>query len=244
MNTENGSTHYLFDVDGTLTPPKRSMTTHMVFHFLQWSRNKSIFIVAGSDKKALDSQLPSSILSRCEGVFSSMGNELHIGEKKVYSNEWNPPTNLINYLESLYENSKYPEDPMGAVIEERPGMLNFCIPGRNSNSDSRLNYYMWDSEHRQRVTFMEEIQNKFPDLETRLGGQTSIDIQPTGNNKSQASKWVRDNKEGAKIFFFGDKCFKNGNDYDIMLDIENHEDGKVFKVNNYTDTLELLTENL
>jgi hypothetical protein len=40
----------------------------------------------------------------------------------------------------------------------------------------------------------------------------------------------------------GDKCFKGGNDYDIVLDIMKNKDGEYFQVDDYLETRELLKE--
>ena len=84
-----------------------------------------------------------------------------------------------------------------------------------------------------------QIEKKFPALEARIGGQISVDIQPKGHNKSQATKWIRKNLKG-KMIYFGDKCFKGGNDYDVVLDLTEHLDGEFFQVESYRETRELL----
>ena len=42
---------YLFDVDGTLTPPMKKMESGGAMRFLNWMKDKQVYIVAGSDKK-------------------------------------------------------------------------------------------------------------------------------------------------------------------------------------------------
>ena len=88
---------------------------------------------------------------------------------------------------------------------------------------------------------LDQIEKTFPDLEAKLGGQISIDIQPKGRNKSQASKWVRKNLSG-KIIFFGDKCTPEGNDYDIYVDVKKNG-GESYSVKSPLDTLKLLERN-
>ena len=38
---------YLFDVDGTLTPPMKTMRTETTRRFLRWMEGKNVYIVAG-----------------------------------------------------------------------------------------------------------------------------------------------------------------------------------------------------
>ena len=60
---------YLFDVDGTLTPPMKAMRPEAVMRFLDWMKEKPVYIVAGSSRDEVYKQLPASILSRVKGVF-------------------------------------------------------------------------------------------------------------------------------------------------------------------------------
>jgi len=44
------------------------------------------------------------------------------------------------------------------------------------------------------------------------------------------------------MIYFGDKCFKGGNDYDIVLDLRENRDGKFFQVESYRETMLLLSD--
>jgi phosphomannomutase len=230
---------YLFDIDGTLTPPRQRMEHHTLYEFLGWAPGKKFFLVAGSDFVKVREQIPGSILDRSEGVFCCMGNEFRRENKIVYQNEFNPPAALREMLVSHQMHGGFPvkvkAGGRGDIFEFRTGMLNFTTIGRNAGTEERNKYYEWDKEHKERERIANEIEEKFPELEARLGGQISIDIQPKGNNKSQASKWVRENLR-EEMYFFGDKCEEGGNDYDIALDITKNKDGMVFQVKDHKDT--------
>ena len=40
---------YLFDIDGTLTEPRKKMSDNHVLSFLSWMTNKNVYLVTGSD---------------------------------------------------------------------------------------------------------------------------------------------------------------------------------------------------
>lgn len=231
-------TSYLFDVDGTLTPPRQRMTTNCLWAFLDWSKDKTVFLVTGSDMPKLNEQLPHSVISRTSGIFTSMGNELVINGTLIYENEWKPPTDLLTKLISIRDKSPY-ANKRDNFLEYRVGMVNFSVAGRESNTEERQSYYDWDRFHKERKSIAEEIEKSFPDIEAKLGGQISIDIQPRGNNKSLASQWIRENI-GDRMVFVGDKCEEGGNDYDIVQDIVKHRDGEYYPVKNFLETFELL----
>ena len=236
---------YLFDVDGTLTKPRQKVDTNFIFSFLSWAKDKRFYLVAGSDKEKVNEQIPSSMQSRCEGIFCCMANEFWQNRKVVYRNEFHPPEQLKELLVSHQMYGGFPvkvkRGGRGPIFEFRTGMLNFTTIGRNAGVKERDEYYQWDQEHKERENIAREVERKFPELEARLGGQISIDIQPKGYNKSQASRWVRKNLK-SKMTFFGDKCDKGGNDYDIAEDIISNGDGTVIRVEDHFHTLRILEE--
>tara|TARA_Y100000593_G_scaffold94271_1_gene192578 strand:+ start:8879 stop:9661 length:783 start_codon:yes stop_codon:yes gene_type:complete len=228
---------YLFDVDGTLTPARSAMGSDFTFAFLSWMANRKVYLVSGSDKQKISQQLPQSVLSRCGGIFASMANEFWQKEKLIYKNEWCPSPSLMARLTDFRELSPY-KNKRDEWIEMRTGMINFSVVGRASTKQERQEYSKWDEKNLEREDIIKSLSKDFPDLEFKIGGQISIDIQPAGNNKSLASRWVRENV-GEKIIFFGDKVSEDGNDFDIAKDVLTHG-GTVHAVNSPIDTQKIL----
>jgi len=237
--------NYLFDVDGTLTEPVKKMDSSFVVPFLSWMKDKSVFIVAGSNIEKVERQIPSSIFNRCEGIFCSMANEFWQKGNLIYRNKFEPDIRLTEELIRFQMYTSFPvrvkKGGRGKIIERRPGMINFAPIGRSADIQERERYYEWDQKNGERARVVKQIEKKFPTLEARIGGQISVDIQPRGCNKSQATKWIRKNV-GGEMIYFGDKCFKGGNDYDIVLDLRENRDGKFFQVESYRETMLLLSD--
>ena len=233
--------YFLFDIDGTLTPPRQKMEGGHVMIFLSWMANKNVYLVTGSDRKKILQQVPSSILSRCKGAFTCMGNEYYDNSRDAltYSNTWNVPSALLNDLNNFVLNSDY-DTKCGSHIEHRPGMINFSVVGRAAGKMERDRYSDWDLENKERESVCRFVRNKYKDLDVSVGGQISIDINPKGNNKSQASKWIRNEFQPDEIVFFGDKCHKGGNDYDICLDLKENKDGIFWNVSGPDETFRVL----
>jgi len=230
--------NYLFDIDGTLTPPRLQMEKEFEKFFFNWMHNKNVYLVTGSDFSKIKEQLSQRIIDSCTGVFCSMANELYIKDKNIYKNELNLPPSLINYLQEKIKISKYP-NLCHEHFEFRTGMLNYSIVGRDCTQEQRLHYFAWDKENKEREEISTYINSNFHNIEAAVGGQISIDIQNKGNNKSLASKWIRQNV-GGEIIFFGDRTFKGGNDYDICVNIEEHKDGSFYQIENQAQLKSLL----
>ena len=73
-----------------------------------------------------------------------------------------------------------------------------------------------------------------PEIQFSIGGQISVDIFPSGWDKTYCLQFVEDKYD--EIHFFGDKTNKGGNDYEIFTDsrVIGH------KVEKYNDTIEIL----
>lgn len=232
---------YLFDIDGTLTPPTQKMQGDFSYSFLDWSSKKDFFLVGGSSHDSILKQVPYSIISRSSGIFSSMANELKIQDKLIYKNKFDPPKTLIEMLSSFQINTKSPTLGEAPFIEYRTGMLNFTTVGRTIGLEQRDMYYEWDKKSKERSEIAKKVEETFPHLEAKLGGQISVDIQPKGCNKSQAIKYVRNLNKYDCIYFFGDKGFEGGNDYDARLEIENNDTNDIFyAVKDCNETKKLL----
>lgn len=240
---------YLFDIDGTLTLPRQKISDDFETFFNTWIMGKQVFLVTGSDLKKVKEQLTERILKNVSGIFCCMANELYINEKLEYSNKLDLPIELFEFLKEQVKNSKFPIK-LNNNFEFRTGMLNFSIPGRESNLELRQKYFEWDNENKERLKIVNYINKNFGDtIEARIGGQISIDIQNIGNNKSLSTKWIREKfeKENIDIIFFGDKTDVGGNDYDAAKDVLGYDGGKVIKVtdpNDLKNKLEFLWEFL
>mgnify|MGYP003660361700 FL=1 len=103
---------YLFDVDGTLTPPKSKIDTKFYRVFKKWSKGKEIYIVSGGSFVRIIDQLGLGIMEQINGVFPCMANIFHQKRDQVnengysewvtiYENKFVPPKNLHRSLDSV-----------------------------------------------------------------------------------------------------------------------------------------------
>ena len=231
---------YIFDVDNTLTPPTRRMSRQFLMRFINWAKNKNIYIVCGGTYDKVKTQLPRSVVKTFSGMFFCMGNELRVKNEIKYQKEFKPSKPLINFLNKELSKNSY-NNNLGGEIELRVGFINFSFLGKTDDPKLRKKYYYWDKKKRQRASFCKRLERKFPQLQCRMGGEKSIDIMPTHMDKSQSLIYIRDNHPNASLHFVGDKCFKGGNDFDIAENIMRVGDGKFYQVKNQYETLELLS---
>lgn len=221
--------NYVFDVDGTLTPPRQKIDP--IFHewFRDWMDCKNVFLISGSDAEKTIEQV-GDIWWWVKASYQCAGNEIYVEGKRLYSLNWPGPGirgHLISILETKWRESHYPHKlgKDGNHIEIRKGMVNFSTVGRNCSLEERQRYFEWDQKHKEReeLALFLSIKSQLG-VEVSIGGQISIDICPPGKNKGQIADYL----EGP-IYFFGDKTRKGGNDYPLAQRLQ-EEPHKVFQV--------------
>lgn len=214
----------LFDVDGTLTPARLTISDEMRDTLKALRKKVVIGFVGGSDLAKQVEQLGDTVLQDFDYCFSEngltaykMGKELAsqsfiswIGEEK-----YNKLAKFIlRYLSDI-------DIPVrrGTFIEFRNGMINVSPVGRNASNQERNDFEKFDLEHKIREKMVAALKENFPDygLTYSIGGQISFDVFPTGWDKTYALQHVED-QHFKEIHFFGDKSYKGGNDYEIYSD--------------------------
>lgn len=222
----------LFDVDGTLTRPRKPIETIHDHLFKKVCSIKPTYIVTGSSYEMLLEQFSQDTLNFCAGVYSSLGNVLHRQEFLIRKSEHVWDLSLLHECDKFVHKSLYSKR-FGKHIDERPGMLNVSSVGRNANSDERKNYSIWESEAKERQNWVNEMGSLFPQYDFSVGGSISIDISPKGKNKSQI---LSDFDEDCYIEFYGDKMNEGGNDHPLKVALKERGNSFSIQINDYRDT--------
>ena len=242
---------YLFDVDGTLTPAKSKINAGFEKQFKNWSRTREVYIVSGGSFVRLIDQLGMGIVEQMGGIFPCMGNIFYQKREQInengysewdiiYENKFVSPRNLKRSLNSIVAKSDF-SIKTGNHHEERVGMMNFSIVGRNANKTERKSYEHWDAENRERRTIVQKLQEKYPSLDFVIGGAVSIDIFNKGNDKAQViPRYFAEALEHNQIHFVGDRIPFPGNDYSLAEVLREHPNGAAHEVESWKDTVELL----
>ena len=206
---------FIFDVDGTLTPSRGSIDTEFQRFFLDFIYANQVYLVTGSDSDKTIEQLGQDIFNQVARVYNCNGNDTWERGVNTYTNEWIIPHNAKSWLTEKLKESSFPLRT-GNHIEERPGMVNFSIVGRNATMEERKLYVEYDQKDNERSLIAELFNKEFPTLQATVGGDTGFDIAPIGLDKSQIMK---DFNKDDQIYFFGDMMEPGGNDYPLAIKV-------------------------
>ena len=228
----------LFDMDGTLTPPREHLDYNLVETLTELCKFAEIGIVSGSDYDYIMQQcgfltekdniklrlhiLPCNGTKHCAPPSYKHGSHKlvfkkdmrrHIGEKdfEVVMKK------LIDYQNHIV--SHYDIPLTGHFVSYRESMINWCPIGRNASKQDREKFVDFDKSFGMssfRRTILQQVREEFKnakiDVTIKLGGETSFDIFPVGWDKTYALNHF----PGYKIWFLGDRCGDNGNDKEIF----------------------------
>ncbi|CAL4089234.1 unnamed protein product [Meganyctiphanes norvegica] len=215
----------LFDVDGTLTAPRKIITDEMSEFMFQVRKNVTCGLVGGSDLNKIAEQLGGmDAVMQFDYVFSENGLVAHkkggdilakqsiqnyMGEEKLQR--------FINFALRYMSELSLPVK-RGTFIEFRSGLINVCPVGRSCSQEERDQFGEYDKEHNIRKKFVAKLEEEFSDmgLVFSIGGQISFDVFPKGWDKTYCLRFIE--KDFKNIHFFGDKTSKGGNDCEIFED--------------------------
>lgn len=229
---------YIFDVDGTLTPSRGKMDYQFRSFFNTFCLINNVYLVTGSDRDKTIEQITEPTYNLSKRVYNCSGNDVWEGNTNIRSKAWNIPSMAEDWLKAQLDNSTF-ERKTGNHIEHRVGTCNFSVVGRNANQYDRQLYIQWDTKYNERDLIAHNFNQVFPELEARLGGETGIDITPKGWNKAQI---LSDFDPDDSIWFFGDKTNIGENDYDIASSLATSQQNRVFTVQDYKHTWNILNE--
>ena len=254
----------LFDMDGTLTEPRQKMNLEMERSLRTLQKEGfEIGILTGSDMNYVMQQCHGlfdlSIVDTSKIHFLPCNGTKYIRNRiphyernmREYMGEtlWRRLMVLVVTLHNdLVLNYDLPLT--GHFFDYRGSMLNWCPIGRNAdlkdrevwnkinvNNKIRLPAFNLLKEHiGQSINHCEGLGNPNVELTVKYGGDTSFDIFPEGWDKTYVLDKTDVFSNYDRIYFVGDRCEKDGNDFEIY----EHEKTIGFKTSSPEETIKII----
>ncbi len=237
--TMANSNHFLFDVDGTLTPSREEIDYDFRVFLVTFMQENKVSFVTGSDIKKTEEQLGRYLTRLSRFNFNCSGNSITQNDTVVYESDWKPSDELQQYLNKLLTTSNF-AIKTGTHIEKRPGSINFSIVGRQANKQDRQRYVQYDNEHNERYNIQRLIESNFPDVSAVVGGETGIDLFEKNKDKRQVLQYI---PEEENVIFFGDMMQQGGNDRSLLDEIRETKRGISYNVVDWKHTFDTLKWN-
>ncbi|XWV25958.1 phosphomannomutase [Tupanvirus soda lake] len=230
----------LFDVDGTLTPSGDIIQPDMtqLLSLLSQKNEIKLGIVGGGNYEKIKWQMQDS-LKYFKYVFAECGAVIYVDGKLVSEK------NMLDYCDrkvlndivkkALNEISQMPIIYHGNQIDFRKGLVYISPPGMQATNFERNIFIDLDTKFNLRKNLLNKLNfiNSDSQFEITLGGAVGIAVYPKGWNKSQVLQYFSENNIKDKMYYFGDRCEPDGNDYPIY----SHSLVHGIAVKDYKDTI-------
>jgi phosphomannomutase len=248
----------LFDMDGTLTLPRKLISREMVRKLKELSSLAQIGVVTGSGYDYLTQQCremwfdigtvsPSVVtLLPCNGTQVYKWSEQSSCYEQTDSVHMIKELGRLSYNVILRSCLKYQKSILefydlpftGTFLHYRDSMLNWCPIGRTANDKQRQAWVAADERdkirERTRDLLLHDLKVAEIPVEVTLGGSTSFDIYPTGWDKTYALQHFPEKR----CWFVGDSCTGNGNDKTIYDNLLKH--GRAYMTSSPDETLQII----
>ena len=131
----------------------------------------------------------------------------------------------------------------GTFLSYRGSMINWSPVGRDAHDFERSEFMRLDKKEGVRNMLRESLRVRLDasglhSTDLNLGGSTSIDIHPTGWDKTHALRHTGD----ADVWFVGDKCMPGGNDASLYNALR--QTGRSYSTESPAQTRQIIAEKI
>ncbi len=247
----------LFDMDGTLCVSRNKSPEEILEALFILSKYCDIGIVSGSPMNYIEEQMGDLFdlfkdtdmlkIMPCNGtqLYESINGSYQLShsldmQRFLGKGQYKKIVEICN--KALGEYLQFSGPVTGNFMSYRNSLLNFCPPGRDAGNNVRKEFEEIDKELSIRKILLSQIKGDLAsegikNVDCTLGGYTSIDIYPTGWDKTYCLTHL---KKYNKITFVGDKCTKPGNDYTIYESLQPYS----YMTKNVNQTLDIIHNTL
>jgi phosphomannomutase len=219
----------LFDVDGTICDSGKQIKEEMAESINRLAnQGYEIGIVGGGKFDKILYQLDDKV--HPEHIFSECGSVYHLlyeyEYELVYKNNLReePEYEKINKLVKISLKFISETDYLvsGNFIDLRNGLIYISLVGMVATDEERANFIEKDKINGYRTTLLNILREEAISLgisetiDITYGGTVGLAIYPKKWNKVQVLETIRTDFY-EKIYYFGDKYEKDGNDYELII---------------------------
>ncbi|MCL2888620.1 MAG: trypsin-like peptidase domain-containing protein [Elusimicrobia bacterium] len=230
FNLKNDGPLYMFDMDGTITPDHAPMTENTAAWLREFVKTHNVFIVTGTNYDHVVTQIPADIIDNLSGVYSSMGNELHVQNRVIYSKAFAGAPNLSDALDALLKDSGWTGARYNEHTKTAAGEIIFNVAGLDAPAEVLTAYKDWDARTGERADFAKRLSAQFPNLNVVLPKSGNIVIRDSFDGKETALKHARGILPDRKIIYAGNEEQAGGNDYGAAQFLQQQGNSEIYKI--------------
>ena len=230
-------TMIVFDLDGTLTESKSTLTREMSLLLQKLLAKKQAAIIGGGSYGQFEKQFlahfscPTALLKNLS-LFPTSGTRFYAHDgnlwQEVYSHTLSSEEKqkIFNAFERVFEEASYehPHTVYGEMFEDRGTQIAFSFLGQDvvlelGREEGVALKEEWNRDNnaeREKMVF--SLREILPEFEVRTGGLTTIDVTKKGIDKGYGIRQIETHLKVPKseMLFMGDALHTEGNDYPVL----------------------------
>ena len=99
--------HYIFDVDGTLTPSRGKIDSQFAEWFQKFVTLNTVCLVTGSDRLKTIEQIGETLFNMCDRVYNCSGNDVYRFGMPHRKSDWKLAPEELDWLYEKLDKSKW-----------------------------------------------------------------------------------------------------------------------------------------
>lgn len=260
----------LFDMDGTLTEPRKKIQQPMVNQLIRILKSGvDIGVVTGSPEEYVNEQIGSFVRICQDSRNEELKGNLHImpcnGTKYIFYDEMGKneiaPETMVSKLgeDCFYELTaaltSLQAEVLGQLrlnnlaltgnfIQYRDSMINWCPIGRNANSTQRQDFVEFDNKSGFRKHYKTVLEGWLKYM--KLEEEVTVALGGSTSFDVYPANWDKTYATtwfgDHTCWFIGDKCQEGGNDYHLYELLK--QSGRAYETKEPAQTIEIIKEIL
>lgn len=233
---------YLFDVDGTLVESSETILDKHALLLNDLKKVGKIGIVGGGKLDKILSQLNNRVtfdyyFTECGSIYHDSQLNL-VSSKNIRTHHLYPIINIL-IKEALNFLSNVTYTVTGHFIDLRSGLVYISLIGMNATAEEREYFKELNKDESIRNDLINVLKNtlfylcKENEISINIGGSVGIAIFPSEYDKVQVLEHFNSDD---KIYYFGDKYTKIGNDYKLLT----HPRVTGYNIDNIENTYDII----
>ena len=211
----------LFDLDDTLAESFKAPTPEMIERLKRLLELRPIAIVTAAGYQRLETLFLEHLAGHPRlsdfYIFPNSATQCYIWNGSLWEREYDEElteserAQIASAMRAAAAETDVLDERYEPQVIDRGAQVAFAFLGLEAPLEAKK---AWDPDLSKRTRLLAAISKRIPQLDSRIGGMTTIDVTKHGINKSYGVRWLSERLKipASEMLFIGDALYEGGND--------------------------------